>query len=578
MNKSPSGTEHFPPPNGELTPKQMMLTKSSSLSQLTLSHGFGSTGGLSGLIKSPSALSLPRSPAATASFFSKQVPEHIRKEFHRYSTPIHGAMGRNNVKKVLQYFKFQKYIEGAENRSVNLPQLLEVQNFAFANTQSWGVDRPTLDLHSINKWIIQPVTKDSFAAMSEHLVCKRYLPPAWFVSHFWGDVMANFLRCIRQHIAVRGLTSTTTYWVCAYVLRQQEFIDDMCGDPRQGNFFRAIQMTHYKVLLVMNEDDHPEGIAVPFRRTWCAFECAMLLERAAPCLDVAVPCGSQVELVTAGLTGGEANANKYAPGRGMTVKIQRERGFPESILRAGLLFKITHTQTSDEKDKHYLMNAVAGNDFHGAAPEEHDNYDDFGRRLRSLFALVFWHRALSSEQPTAKVAKTRHIEFLLTLAKAIKGDYWRTNLNLGLAGCPLNSTEMVQIVLNSIPENLVNLKIDFRYSGIPNSCMGIIANTMPKKLQNLTLDFSACSEIDNSGMLEFIQQLPAAVSKLEICLDGTNVSNACKILFLFPVADVRHWGEAGPTEQVEILKKCEKFRGSHKNGLFNEEDSASRNR
>jgi hypothetical protein len=38
--------------------------------------------------------------------------------------------------------------------------------------------------------------------------------PEWFVSHWWGESVFAFIKCLIRHAEDRGLSWDTPYWIC----------------------------------------------------------------------------------------------------------------------------------------------------------------------------------------------------------------------------------------------------------------------------------------------------------------------------------------------------------------------------
>eukprot|EP00656_Telonema_subtile_P057927 TRINITY_DN9657_c0_g2_i1.p1 TRINITY_DN9657_c0_g2~~TRINITY_DN9657_c0_g2_i1.p1 ORF type:complete len:142 (+),score=27.21 TRINITY_DN9657_c0_g2_i1:155-580(+) len=95
--------------------------------------------------------------------------------------------------------------------------------------------------------------------------------PDVFVSHWWGEPVAEFFLSVEQHAQVRCLGKDTGYWICAYANNQHDLAEALDQDPRKTAFFLAMEQCAY-VLLVLDKD------ATPFRRIWCCFEEAMVIQ------------------------------------------------------------------------------------------------------------------------------------------------------------------------------------------------------------------------------------------------------------------------------------------------------------
>ena len=74
--------------------------------------------------------------------------------------------------------------------------------------------KDTLSLYDLMFWCIKPKCKEKQCSYVE-LVAKKPQRPAWFVSHWWGEPVRDFVRCLNEHARVRALPPDTAYWVCA---------------------------------------------------------------------------------------------------------------------------------------------------------------------------------------------------------------------------------------------------------------------------------------------------------------------------------------------------------------------------
>ena len=52
--------------------------------------------------------------------------------------------------------------------------------------------------------------------------------PQWFVSHWWGEPVLDFIKCTQEHARVRELGRDACYWVCACPLHRPK----TAGTPR----------------------------------------------------------------------------------------------------------------------------------------------------------------------------------------------------------------------------------------------------------------------------------------------------------------------------------------------------------
>ena len=82
----------------------------------------------------------------------------------------------------------------------------------------------TVNLYDVNKYIIKPETKEKQCSYVELVAPAgiRAQTPKWFVSHWWGEPVVDFIACVKEHAKVRGLDpEEAVYWVCTYAITQQ---------------------------------------------------------------------------------------------------------------------------------------------------------------------------------------------------------------------------------------------------------------------------------------------------------------------------------------------------------------------
>ena len=81
-----------------------------------------------------------------------------------------------------------------------------------------------LTLYDADKFVIRPFTVRRQCAFVE-MVARGAQSPRWFVSHWWGESVVDFVACIEQHaqdygkdddrmVVKGGITEETPYWVC----------------------------------------------------------------------------------------------------------------------------------------------------------------------------------------------------------------------------------------------------------------------------------------------------------------------------------------------------------------------------
>ena len=147
-------------------------------------------------------------------------------------------------------------IEKTELRGITLPQLEQLDDFIERHADEHGVLHGWLDrkgqplhkdrinLYDVVKYVVKPATKEHKCSYVE-LVAPAGTSsqrPKWFVSHWWGEPVKDFIKALKNHAKVRGLASTDAYWVCAYANNQHDLDADIPDDPKQSAFFKAMQL------------------------------------------------------------------------------------------------------------------------------------------------------------------------------------------------------------------------------------------------------------------------------------------------------------------------------------------------
>ncbi|CAE8722020.1 unnamed protein product, partial [Polarella glacialis] len=92
-----------------------------------------------------------------------------------------------------------------------------------------------LNLYHLNAWLILPASKDANCAMVELMAAKKQTP-AWFITHWWGEPIGDFVACVAKHVCIRCLSRDSPYWVCAYANRQHSLDDELSADPTETSF------------------------------------------------------------------------------------------------------------------------------------------------------------------------------------------------------------------------------------------------------------------------------------------------------------------------------------------------------
>mmetsp|Transcript_130491 Transcript_130491/g.278818 ORF Transcript_130491/g.278818 Transcript_130491/m.278818 type:complete len:1072 (+) Transcript_130491:111-3326(+) len=124
--------------------------------------------------------------------------------------------GHEYVNELADAFPFQSFIAETEHRGITVPQLSRIFKFAERNCSRWHDTAPEeysetagmtlstefLNLYHLNAWLIMPATKTNNCGFVELLANERQTP-RWFVSHWWGERIRDFVCCVEKHDKVR---------------------------------------------------------------------------------------------------------------------------------------------------------------------------------------------------------------------------------------------------------------------------------------------------------------------------------------------------------------------------------------
>mmetsp|Transcript_117849 Transcript_117849/g.334137 ORF Transcript_117849/g.334137 Transcript_117849/m.334137 type:complete len:645 (-) Transcript_117849:84-2018(-) len=446
--------------------------------------------------------------------------------------PFEGTQDLTHLQQVRGHFKFQGYIDRVEDRSIALDQLKQVVHWASLHCHRWR-DKATrqklhidnICFHHINDWLIKPATKQKDSAFTEMLTAQKQ-PPAWFVIHWWGEKVVDFMNCLELHTATRQLPGTTAYWIGAFANRQHSFQDDLSEDLRKTAYFKAMQAAKFHAIMTLEpkveqtKDGvvHVQGPASSFSRCWCNIEACMccydLPVGVDPILDLAATHASKAVLITGGLTEKEEALERSDPGAGYRSKMEREKGFGVDVIRAGLSISIEGGQTTDPKDRTRILNAIAKRDPALPPIEDHELYLKVNRRLSALIAMTVWRRVM---------AGSSEYSLQVMLADALKHDIWDDTLELSLAYC-VGVTERMPFVMRSLHQHLLHLTLDFKGMGLDDGIMKDLAAGLPPDLEELHIDLSQNPEITNVGIANFEKNLPLKLKSVSVRLAGTGTA------------------------------------------------------
>ena len=130
---------------------------------------------------------------------------------------------KNVIRKINGEYKNFKgcSIDKVEHRGITINQLLFIQDEIKARCvlEGWrDKDGNLLTPERVNLYDIKyKIIMDRTSALQcsyVELVAIADQFPEWFVSHWWGESVFAFIKCLIRHAKDRGLSWDTPYWIC----------------------------------------------------------------------------------------------------------------------------------------------------------------------------------------------------------------------------------------------------------------------------------------------------------------------------------------------------------------------------
>ena len=201
-----------------------------------------------------------------------------------------------------------------EERAITLRQLWGIEAIIlrrcleenWKNRDGTALTPDKVTLYDINKTIIKPFTEEKKQAFVTCLPSTAGpQPPRFFASHWWGEAVLHFIRCLEQFIKDfgknetdederkgGGMTPDTPIWICAHGNNQHALDEAITDDPRELGFTKDMRVAQGRTITILDMG------GVVFTRIWCVYELFLTL--------VDAPNGDKEEdgmsVATAGVT------------------------------------------------------------------------------------------------------------------------------------------------------------------------------------------------------------------------------------------------------------------------------------
>jgi len=376
-----------------------------------------------------------------------------------------------------------------------------------------------INLYQVTFWVIKPLSAPHRCSYVEAVAVNVEAQlPKWFVSHWWGETVVDFLACVETHQRLRALPEETAYWVCAYANNQHCLGAEIQVDPRETSFFKAMSACD-GVLLVLDRE------ATPFTRVWCCYEEAVAVsthrlgEDKTLLLDIASATTwtdlkhrtYEAALITQGLTPEEEQIENEAAGNGHYYRAKREEQFPAHLIQKALdTIDMETSQASQDIDRTRILNSVAGRPLAELDMEPlkgHPEYARVNRQLRATLAVHGWLSAVLTERS------------MRSYCEALREDTDRQTLSLSFAGCGAFTDARLVEVAQSLPASLRELSLVLTAcEGITDVGLAGLAQGIAscKDLTQLQLNFGSCHSITDEGVAHIARSLGPGLVLLKL--------------------------------------------------------------
>jgi len=431
-------------------------------------------------------------------------------------------MGDANVLKLSKAFPVRTRILAPEKRSMTLEQLSCIYKYAETKCHEWELEPRALTTYHISEWMIEPATRANSTALAEHIL-EEEQPTGWFVSHWWGEPITLLRQSIRAHLSTRGLADKTTYWLCEFANCPHNS-DYALENPKQSNIFKAMRTARFKVLLVIDAATSTSGPGTPFTRLWCGYELSLCADRSNAVVDIVTSNGSGSQVITWGLTAKEQTVEQYRPGDGTLLKIKREKLWPMEIIKGALDFAVQLAGTTTDFDKQAILNAIVGRRASAPILERHARYEEVNRKLRKLFALMFYRMILACDLPKSEHSRLLFNALQRQMTTTICQDVPCQSLSLCFAGTNIQDKQVKAMIQASYPTGLQALSLDFRCTDVKNETLREILEVLPPTLTELSLEVSGCGQISDDGIKEIVVKFPDKLKCMKLIALSTKVS------------------------------------------------------
>lgn len=429
-----------------------------------------------------------------------------------------------------------------EHRAMLLRQLNKVMAYVERNCKKSGwtcsrskaaLDPATINLYQVVEFVVKPATEERKCSFVE-LVASGPQLPKWFVSHWWGEPVADFIKCLQGHAMDRGLLEDDAYWVCAYANNQWNVAADVPVDPKASSFRRAIDISEGTVSVL-------DKAAMCYTRIWCCYEVWVSTSDRVRSPDAprylydmytVNPKGDYVGIMD-GSAKGVVSAKRQ--------EVRSARKFPIELCRRALNLCLEKADASDEKDKRHILNSIVGAKKLGAKPPaSHEEYDKLNGNLHGRLAAAVWRFAIEAGEDMGPY------QAALSRCNLPK-------IEASFVGCRQLTDSHVEALSQAMPSGIDGVDLDFsKCACLTGRGVGALgrAVTRVKALRTISFNFSKCELVTDSGVLELAECIEKSdVRDVRLGLQGCSKLSDLSATYLFNQLPER-------TEKIAVDLSC----------------------
>jgi len=359
----------------------------------------------------------------------------------------------------------------------------------------------------------------------KELVSSTPIQPMWYVSHYWGHLIIDFVACCVEHAKRWALSDdVASYWVCGYANRQYTLSEEI-GDSLENSAFRRAMKLAKGTLLVLDEE------AKPFDRIWCDYELCKTLLDSKVLLDIvtSVDIGNGKREPVLLSEGSHPHESAHA-------KSLREQRFPIQIIVKGMKAKLQDGRCTVQSDKIKILRELRTDvsrklttkSFHdpvSAQQSDEDAFRPINNALHASLALRVWPQAVK-QNAVLNLDADADLGLKISLPDVLQRDTQRTTLSLSLAHSEeLNDRDLADLAFG-LPTSLLNLQLNFkRCRNITDCGVEVLAEALPLGLNCLQLNCEGCDKITDAGLICLAGRIASLSSLQQLRLDFAHCSD-----------------------------------------------------